>query len=738
MDDLHRASVLVTSCFKTPVHPQTKTPVALYERKKVCKACSCFQESLHNMRDHEKENKCQHYLDVEDSKNYLTSSKNYRPVQSHLDIRKMLISNEEYYRKLEELKNAHLDTMAQLEGMYKSKLKLREEVQDSDTEEAELNYRQEWKTQNQITICEKNYLDNETHYSHCSSYSDVSDVVVIDIEAENNEKGVLLSPREHIKSMWDDFSIHDYIAHEKLRAQLSPKRHKIKGKSKEWSPAITIPEPFQMTVREDKKKKKNIKSRSEIELENFMLKKQMEELMECQKKFKANPVPAHVFLPLYEELTERNEERRQFVKERSRELLLASQKPFTFIEREAKKKETRKTQLKVLMVKKKKSTFKAKPVPKSIYDSAFNDRLEEEELYREIRMQMRAQELLYSSSLPKNMINQLTSKKRKVKGGENEKEFEFQPKITADVPDFEAKYRKFQKQMMKMKDIKPVTVCEPFKLRTSMIQSNREKILADIEAEESKRGDSRWPYITSTKQTKLEYSSANSSLCGSQELCPAKATETCRRRQEAIRNSLEEKKKLEDEENKRRAKQKQRMKMLQKIIAKRAHANDPLQSLARISELKVKQFRKQERQRRKEYLEELKEIQERVKERPLLLEQVAKRNATMAAEKHYAETLKHHGLSEDFLHSKVARVLKVFNDSLMEHEQSFPKDSSKEIPEAYVYTEYPDDYEDFDENDDKEINHKVLHHSENDDSEREDAIIDHYKESDNDDPQYDN
>ncbi|XP_039593973.1 protein FAM161A isoform X2 [Polypterus senegalus] len=681
MDDLHRTSVLVTSCFKTPVHPQTKTPVALYERKKVCKACSCFQESLHDMRGHEKENKCQHYLDGEDSKNYLASSKNYRPVQSHLDIRKMLISNEEYYRKLEELKNAHLDTMAQLEGMYKTKLKLREEEQDSDTDEAELNYRQEWKTQNHITICEKNYLDNETHYSHCSSYSDVSDVVVIDIEAENNEKGVLLSPREHIKSMWDDFSIHDYIAHEKLRAQLSPKRHKMKGKSKEWSPAVTVPEPFQMTIREEKKKKKNIKSRSEIELENFMLKKQMEEVMECQKKFKANPVPAHVFLPLYEELTERNEERRQFVKERSKELLLASQKPFTFIEREAKKKETRKTQLKVLMVKKKKSTFKAKPVPKSIYDSTFNDRLEEEELYREIRMQMRAQELLYSSSLPKNMVNQLTSKKRKVKGGENEKEFEFQPKITADVPDFEAKYRKFQKQMMKMKDIKPVTVCEPFKLRTSMIQSNREKILADIEAEESKRGDSRWPYITSTKQTKLEYSSTNSSLCGSQELCPAKATETCRRRQEAIR--------------------------------------------------------KQERQRRKEYLEELKEIQERVKERPLLLEQVAKRNATMAAEKHYAETLKHHGLSEDFLHSKVARVLKVFNDSLMEHEQSFPKDSSKEIPEAYVYTEYPDDYEDFDENDDKEINHKVLHHSENDDSEREDAIIDHYKESDNDDPQYD-
>ena len=35
-------------------------------------------------------------------------------------------SNEEYFRKLEELKAAHIETMAKLEKLYQSKLNLKE------------------------------------------------------------------------------------------------------------------------------------------------------------------------------------------------------------------------------------------------------------------------------------------------------------------------------------------------------------------------------------------------------------------------------------------------------------------------------------------------------------------------------------------------------------------------------------------------------------------------------------
>lgn len=42
-----------------------------------------------------------------------------------LDLSQIFFSNEEYYSKLEELKKAHLRTMAELENMYRRKLLLK-------------------------------------------------------------------------------------------------------------------------------------------------------------------------------------------------------------------------------------------------------------------------------------------------------------------------------------------------------------------------------------------------------------------------------------------------------------------------------------------------------------------------------------------------------------------------------------------------------------------------------------
>lgn len=42
-----------------------------------------------------------------------------------IDFSKMCNSNQEYYLKLEELKNAQLETMAKLESMYRNKLYLK-------------------------------------------------------------------------------------------------------------------------------------------------------------------------------------------------------------------------------------------------------------------------------------------------------------------------------------------------------------------------------------------------------------------------------------------------------------------------------------------------------------------------------------------------------------------------------------------------------------------------------------
>ena len=54
-----------------------------------------------------------------------------------------------------------------------------------------------------------------------------------------------------VENMWEDFSVYDYPP------EASPPREKH-AKKKEWTPQITIPKPFTMTMREAKKKAKNM------------------------------------------------------------------------------------------------------------------------------------------------------------------------------------------------------------------------------------------------------------------------------------------------------------------------------------------------------------------------------------------------------------------------------------------------------------------------------------------------
>uniref|UniRef100_A0A672G0U7 Uncharacterized protein n=1 Tax=Salarias fasciatus TaxID=181472 RepID=A0A672G0U7_SALFA len=114
----HRANVLVTSCLKTPVDPHTKAPLASYERDR---ALPCAASAHMDNRDYEKEVNTER----------LTSHA-FNVLFNHLEVsftvfvnHEIFFSNEEYYSKLEELKKAHLRTMAELESMYRQKLQLK-------------------------------------------------------------------------------------------------------------------------------------------------------------------------------------------------------------------------------------------------------------------------------------------------------------------------------------------------------------------------------------------------------------------------------------------------------------------------------------------------------------------------------------------------------------------------------------------------------------------------------------
>lgn len=375
-----------------------------------------------------------------------------------------------------------------------------------------------------------------------SGQSDSSD------EDNDVEKGQLFSPKEHIKNMWRDFqlsphnrhlsssSLHSLPADHKRRKGRKRQGHKD-GEQEHWKHRVTVPKPFHMMLREAEMRKRGIKTRSEIELENAELRRQLEELTECQRKFRASPVPAHVHLPLYEELQERNEERQRRVRLRDDQHLRTLPKPFSFLERERLKKEQKQLRHPQPSDQETVRPFKAKPVPKAVYAAASGEQMKEEQLYRSIKIQMRAQELLHSASMPPSMLARRLSERKKTSAAAGDDSYSHRPQINKEVPDFDASYRRFQKHLEKYKEVKPTTACEPFELRTSQISSHRERILADIEKEQSSPRMLRWPHL-SPAPSRTPNSSLCSSLSGSLELLPTKVTDATKKRHEAVRYHL--------------------------------------------------------------------------------------------------------------------------------------------------------------------------------------------------------
>ncbi|NXT75422.1 F161A protein, partial [Zapornia atra] len=488
--------------------------------------------------------------------------------------------------------------MAKLESMYRNKLYLKGiHPSVKKTAASRVCCRPTWeKSSYQPLNLHKSFSDSDLSDPLDSSPSDGSDRELA-FKENSSETGSSAFAKQRIEKMWDGFCVEDYISHTKHSLPSSPAFRTTQKKQKAWSPKITVPKPFQMTIREARKKEQNIKSKSQVEMENNLLKKQLEEEAECQKKFRANPVPAAVFLPLYHEIMQQNEERRRSVKERSKLKLLASQKPFKFIEREKQRNEMRKMQLRDLSTPEKQSRlFKAKPVPKRIYSPTVNDRLKEEELYREIRIRMRAEELLRNSSLPNSRLALTDAKKRKKHKCPEPKEAEHTLRIKPNVPDFELLHQKFQKWLLHRKQTRHLTVCEPFDLQTPHIPSNKGRILKDIQEDEEKLKETRWPYASPRCKPQVRHSSATSHLSGSGGSKSPRLTESARQRLRAVRDY--------------------------------------------------------EKQRMQEYLQELQEMEERVKQKPLLLERVAQKNARIAAEKHYSDRLRALGICPEFVSKK--------------------------------------------------------------------------------------
>ncbi|ETE64150.1 hypothetical protein L345_10088, partial [Ophiophagus hannah] len=360
--------------------------------------------------------------------------------------------------------------------------------------------------------------------------------------------------------------------------------------------SFTIPQPFKMTLRETHQRPQFLKSQALLEKESTAYKRQLQEAAECQKQFRAQPVPAHIYLPLYQEIMEKNEIRRQMETQKRKELLVSMQKPFSFqIKEEERKEATRQQFLNILTPAKKIVPKFRKKIPKSTYEPMLGDKLKEAELLRKIRIQLRAKELLEESWAPNELDNkqrdkksQIASKNREQKLSFLQDNFSFKPRINTSVPDFEELYSAFQRKVLTKQEIKETTCNKPFRLRTANL-SCRHKMC-------DKMMDFQQPSTAPIQRSR----SFNCLSALSTNTLPIYITDAVRKRAGAIKQNGQK--------------------------------------------------------RTREYKKELEEMKMRVKNRPYLFEQVTTRSARQGAQKLFKDTLQQFGLNEEFVRKKGREV----------------------------------------------------------------------------------
>lgn len=390
-----------------------------------------------------------------------------------------------------------------------------------------------------------------------------------------------------VERMWSDFSIDDYAPHGSCSDEQEKEGGKHRDRGKEWTPKITVPKPFSMTVRESQSPKR--KSRSMIQAEQERLEREALEEAELRKQFHATPLPASTYLPLYELINAKNEQRREEVKMLSKQILKDSERPFSFTKRDNRRRlmreEEMRRSLELESAKLKESSFRAKPIPKHLFDPDVAERLKEQEDYREIRIRLRAQELLAKSKLPGNM--QLKGREysigalRKKRLEENQDkafmtdEHVFHPTVSSSVPDYDQAYLEFQKQLAMRKRTKHTTATEPFYLRTQLIPSRKEQVLQDIQREEELRLKNRWPFTEASDAKVSSRSPKHGRTKSSSVPYPSQLTKTAKVRfsltQEKLTRALAREKALENEERERR----ERQESLKKTVSQKSQSCDP-------------------------------------------------------------------------------------------------------------------------------------------------------------------
>lgn len=354
-----------------------------------------------------------------------------------------------------------------------------------------------------------------------STLSTTTEEELPDLEKKTpGESGAMTYAQELINNMWNDFSVEDYIQHDSDLQRAKKK----KKKPKSWTPRITVPVPFEMTLREQNRREKAQNARSDLETRQKQLER---DEAECRKKFRANPAPSRALLPLYEDLVRRNEERRKKARERSKAALLASQKPFKFIGREEQKRAVREKKLRDLFrAKKKTKQFKARPVPRFVYRPAANGRPKEQELHGDSRVQPKAGDPLPNSPWPsRSARTRFREPRSPAKPRGKHRSRCLSPGAGA--------LERWKEPFSEHRFLTCPVLCEQCGLHEAPCDSDKgQKVLADIRAHEENLRETRGPGLSPGRKSPRRHSPGKPRP---RECSPPMPTASSRGREQAIR-----------------------------------------------------------------------------------------------------------------------------------------------------------------------------------------------------------
>ncbi|CAF1349340.1 unnamed protein product [Rotaria sp. Silwood1] len=352
--------------------------------------------------------------------------------------------------------------------------------------------------------------------------------------------------QNQIENMWNEFELDDYLEQRKTRRLPSAPT------TTSWAGRVTVPEPFSLTnsVTMD-----NVHRRKCMhEIEAAKLQKEVDDELMLNRSFKANPVPAHVRMPLYEQLQEEQRIRREQVRHMTKEYLNSISKPFGFESREKAKTIVRRHSYSDGDTPRHEPQFKAKPLPDFYYRTSKDiEQMNEKSLYRSIKREMRAKELLRQSRLPLSMQEREQQAKRTRRSMSTNdlarigyEEYTFKPKTNGyHIPNYDKLHSKFLRQSEQAKRMRTPTKCKPFLLYTNLIPTKKDKILDNIRYEEEMRHLQTFQIKGKQLPTKSASGTSLSTSLQQSEAIPTKTTQAQR-----VREVIGKKKRREEETRK--------------------------------------------------------------------------------------------------------------------------------------------------------------------------------------------